>query len=196
MTPEALPDPIEVAVAFTRVLDELGVAYVIGGSMASSVHGEPRTTNDVDLVADLRSEHVNRLATALGRDYYMSTDAARAAVRARGSFNVIHVKKAVKVDIFIAGNDPLNLARLRDKTRVQVSADAHLWIDTPEHSVLRKLEWFRRGGEVSERQWRDVVAMLRVQGERLDRTRLRDWSARLRVGDLLERAFAEAEAGA
>jgi len=195
LTLEGLPEPVRVAVSFTRVLEQLGVPYVIGGSFASSVHGEPRTTNDVDMVCQIRLEHVDRLASALGRQYYMSKEAAREAIRARGSFNVIDVKTAVKVDVFVAGTDPLNAERLRDRLRVQVSDDPEAWIfvDTPEHSILRKLEWYRRGGEVSERQWRDVVSMLRIQGARLDHALLDTWAARLSVADLLGRARAEAD---
>ncbi len=195
MNPESLPDPIEVALAFADVLEGLDVRYLIGGSLASSVHGEPRATNDIDVLADLGAGDVDRLAAALGRDYYMSASAAREAIRTAASFNVIHLQRAVKVDVFLCGNDPLNEERLRARMRLRVTShpDRWLWIDTPEHSVLRKLEWFRRGGEASERQWRDVVAILRIQGGTIDRLRLREWAPRLRIGDLLERAIEEAQ---
>jgi hypothetical protein len=146
-------------------------------------------------VAGLGMGDVDRLAVAVRRHYYMSTSAAREAIRAHGSFNVIHVERAVEVDMFVAGDDPLNAERLRAPMRLRVSSDPErwLWIDTPEHSVLRKLECFRRGGEVSERQWRDVIAVLRVQGDRMDESQLREWAPRLGVADLLERALAEAD---
>ena len=101
---------------------------------------------------------------------------------------------AVKVDVFIAGRDAFNEERLRLRQKVQVTADPprHLYVDTAEHSVRRKLDWYRRGGEVSDRQWRDVVSILRIQGRRLDRSRLETWGARLGVSDLLERALEEA----
>lgn len=101
---------------------------------------------------------------------------------------------AMKVDVFVAGNDPFNAERLRHRERVRVSADpaSFINVDSAEHSVLRKLEWYRRGGEVSERQMRDVVAILRIQGTRLDRLRLETWAARLGVSDLLRRALAAA----
>lgn len=194
MTLGGLPVPVQIAVSFTRVLEELGVPYVIGGSFASSVHGAPRTTNDVDVVCDIRPEHVDRLASALGREYYMSKDAAREAIRARGSFNLIHVETAVKVDVFVAGTDPLNAEGLRARVRVQVSSEPEAWlyVNTPEHTILHKLAWYRRGGEASDRQWRDVLTMLRVQGSRLDQRVLDEWAPRLKVADLLERARAEA----
>lgn len=193
MSPESLPEPLEVAVTFTRVLDELGVPYFIGGSLASSVHGEPRATNDIDIVAALQPEHVEPLIAAVRADFYVSADAARAAIRSHGSFNLIHLHKAVKVDLFVAGTDPLNTEglRIRRRTRVWSDPDAWLFIDTPEHSILRKLEWYRRGGEVSERQWRDVLSVMRVQRDRLDQEAMTAWATRLNVADLLERARAE-----
>lgn len=194
MAPDELPEPIAVAVLFTGILEDLGIAYLVGGSLASSVHGEPRSTNDIDVVADLDTRDVSGLVEALRPDFYVSADAAREAVRGERSFNAIHVATAVKVDVYVAGKDAFNAERLQLRQRVQVSAEplAELFVDTAEHSVLRKLEWYRRGGEVSERQWRDVVAILRLQVDHLDRGRLEEWGGRLGVTDLLVRALDEA----
>lgn len=113
--------------------------------------------------------------------------------KAGDSFTVIHTSGAIKIDVFIAGTDSFEAERLSERMRVQVSAHpaAYLYVDTPEHSLLRKLEWYRRGGEISERQWRDVLAIARVQGERLDRARLQLWAHRLGVSDLLVRVLAD-----
>jgi hypothetical protein len=194
VTPEALPDPIEVAVAFSRILHDLGVRHVIGGSLASSFHGEPRSTNDIDILVDLRLEHLAGLFEAVRGQYYVSSTAARTAVRQRGSFNLIHLEKAVKVDLFVAGTDPLNQERLAAPVAAKVSERPEAWlpIDTVEHSVLKKLDWYRRGGETSERQWRDVVGMLRQQQSTIDVGHLREWAPRLDILDLLERALAAA----
>lgn len=107
---------------------------------------------------------------------------------------MIHMNAAVKVDLFLVGDDPFNLERLaaRQALRLPTEPESRVYVDTAEHSVLRKLEWFRRGGEVSERQWRDAVAILRIQGSRLDQSRLSTWELRLGVADLLDRAFQEA----
>jgi hypothetical protein len=115
-------------------------------------------------------------------------------VRAGGSFNVIHLESAVKVDIFVAGPDAFDQERLRRRQRIAVNAlgkPATLYVDTAEDVILRKLEWYRRGGETSERQWRDVLAVLRVQ-QHLDDAYLRTWAERLAVADLLARALADA----
>jgi hypothetical protein len=190
MSPEVLPEPIAVAAELMEILDRLGIGSLVGGSLASSVHGEPRSTNDVDVLADLALESVDGFVAAIETDYYISADTAREAVRSGGSFNVIHLRTAMKVDVFVAGRDPFNQERLRCRTPIRVSVDppVSLFMDTAEHSVLRKLEWFRRGNEQSERQWRDVIGVLRVQGEHIDQDRLNRWAVALRVSDLLQRA--------
>jgi hypothetical protein len=195
MAPGALPDPIAVAVIIGRQLEKLHVTYVVGGSFASSLHGEPRSTNDVDVVADLEQATARLFVESLGEPFYADASGAIEAVRAGGSFNVVHIQSAVKVDIFVAGADPFDQERLRRRQRIVVNAlasHATLYIDTAEDVILRKLEWYRRGGETSERQWRDVLAVLRVQ-QRLDDTHLRTWADRLGIADLLVRARSQVE---
>ena len=186
MTP--LQDPIEIATDTGARLDALGVAWVTGGSIASSVHGEPRSTQDVDMVVALLDRHVTAFGEAIGRDYYVDTDAMRLAVTSGESFNAVHFASAIKVDFFVAGDDPFEAERLRSRQRVEMP-NGVLYVDTAEHTLLRKLEWYRRGGEVSERQWRDVQAIARIQGNSLDREHLRLWAGRLGVMDLLERVM-------
>lgn len=189
MAPDALPDPIAVASHVADVLTRIGVSYVIGGSFASSVHGEPRSTNDIDMVADLRESDVDVFIDAIGGECYADRDAVADAVGKGAAFNVIHVPTAVKVDIFVAGADAFDRQRLRRRTPVSFGSDPHvvtLFVDTAEDTILRKLEWYRRGGESSERQWRDVVGIVRAQSSRLDRVYLREWAARLGVSDLTE----------
>ena len=196
MAPEGLPDPLRVALTVTAILDRLGIPYVTAGSFASSLHGEPRSTDDVDIVADLRpgAAHVAGLVRALGQEWYVSEDAAREAVTRGTSFNAVHLPSGVKVDFFIVGGDPFDAHRMASSRSVRVGEDpgAVLRVDTAEHTVLRKLERFRRGGETSERQWRDAVGVLRAQGARLDRAELTAWADRLGVADLLRRARADA----
>jgi len=194
MAPDQHPDPIALALDVAAILERLGIPYLVGGSLASSIHGELRSTNDVDFVADVRPSHIAPLLQALLEEFYVSEEAMREALRFGTSFNAIHLPTAVKVDVFIAGGDPFNAERLEHRQRVLVSADppGKLFLDTAEHSVLRKLEWYRRGGEVSDRQWRDVLGVLRAKGEQLDAARLDTWAQRLGVADLLERARAEA----
>lgn len=188
--PDELLDPAAVAVDVGAHLEHLDIAWVIGGSLASSVHGEPRATLDVDIVVALRARNVKPMAKALQRDYYVDAEAMSAAVTATSSFNAVHFSSSVKVDFFVAGEDPFERERLAHRQRL-VMPNGVLYIDTAEHTLLRKLEWYRRGGELSERQWRDVVAIARIQGNRLDRDRLSHWADRLGVTDLLQRVLSE-----
>lgn len=195
VAPDSLPEPIAVASLVAGHLNRIGVAYVIGGSFASSVHGEPRSTNDVDMVADLRLDDADAFVDALGSGWYVSRDAVLEAVRTGGAFNIIHMVSAVKVDIFVAGTDAFDRERLSRRTSIAFSSGADaisLFVDTAEDTILRKLEWYRRGGEASERQWRDVAAIIDVQTSRLDRAHLRAWANTLGVADLLERALENA----
>ncbi len=194
MAPEGPPDPLRVALAFATILDRLGVPYVTAGSFASSLHGEPRSTDDVDLVADLRAAHAAPLLSALREEWYISDEAVAGGIARGASFNAIHLASGVKVDVFVVGDDPFDGYRVARGQNVRVGGEpgAVLRIDTAEHTVLRELEWFRRGGETSDRQWRDVLGILRAQGTRLDRAELAGWAERLGVTDLLTRALGEA----
>jgi hypothetical protein len=195
VAPDSLPDPIAVAASFAQLLERLYIPYVIGGSLASSVHGEPRSTNDIDVVADVRARHIDDLVRDLANDHYVSREAVEDAVRSTGTFNVIQIHGAIKIDVFVVGNDPFDRERLRHREQIRVSSDPpiDLFIDSAENTVLRKLEWYRRGGEVSERQWRDVVGILRIQTPTLDWSHLDQWAARLHVADLLAKAQSEAQ---
>jgi hypothetical protein len=179
-----------------EALELLGVRYHIGGSVASSAYGLPRSTADIDLVADLRSEHVPRLLARLEGDYYIAAEAVRDAVQRRGSFNLIHLGTMIKLDLFVPGMSPFDEQELSraQQLPLQVDPDGRTFpVKSPEDLVLRKLLWYRAGGEVSEQQWRDVVGVLEVQGEHLDADYMAAWAAQLGVADLLERAMADAK---
>ncbi len=165
MTPDTPPDPIRIAIELGSLFDRLGISHLVAGSLASSAHGEPRSTNDVDFVADLAPHQIAPLLAALGNEFYVDADAVREAVQSGGAFNLIHFATAVKVDVFVAGVDAFDAERLSQRRRVQlgVGTQSDVWVDVPEYTVLRKLEWYRRGDEVSERQWRDVLGVLRAQ---------------------------------
>lgn len=174
-------------------LDVLGVAYYVGGSIASSAHGVPRTSIDVDIVAALTEAHVTRFARRLEEQYYLDEDRIRDAVRRRRSFNLIHLATMMKIDVFVSkgrGFDDEALRRARPGA-IGGDAEARFRLASPEDVLLAKLEWYRLGGETSERQWSDVLGLLRTQGDRLDRDHLRRWAAALGVADLLERAERE-----
>jgi hypothetical protein len=178
------------------VLDGLGVKHFIGGSVASAAYGRPRTTVDVDLVADLRRQHVAPLVTALETDYYVSARAAAGAVAQKSCFNLIHLATALKVDVFVLKGRKYDLAALARRRRDTIDADdpgSEFMLASPEDLVLSKLEWYRPGNEVSQQQWRDVIGLLQVQGGALDDAYIDQWAADLGVADLLAKARQEAQ---
>jgi hypothetical protein len=188
-----LPEPIAVTLQVVDVLEQLGVPYVIGGSFASSLHGVVRTTLDADLVADVQSHHVEPLVAALHDTFYVNAQAIQEAIAYRGSFNVIHLESMFKVDIFIPKRRPFDRAQLERRTLQVVATDPErtAYIASAEDTILAKLDWYRQGGQVSERQWRDVLGVLRVQGNTLDMNYLRSQATALGVADLLEQAVSQ-----
>ena len=189
MTPGVLALAREVC----QRLEGRGLDIVVGGSVASSIVGEPRATVDLDIAVRAAPGLPETLLAAFDDGYYISADAVRQAVRRRASFNVIHLETMQKVDIFVLGDSPLDRGQIERRWRVQV-ADVHLWVGSPEDQVLRKLWWFRLGGQASERQWRDVVAILRLQAEALDNAYLDRTAATTGLTALLARARVEADA--
>ena len=187
-------EPLEVALAAAHALDQCGLRYVVGGSLASSVSGEPRSTLDVDLVVAISAADVDSLVAALGDDFYADAEAVQRAVRQRSSVNVFHRATSTKVDLFVLGGSPLDEQALNRRVRLQVATDPDrfLYVYTPEDTLLQKLRWYRLGGEVSDRQWRDVLGIVAVQGRSLDDSYLRSGADLLAVTDLLDRALREA----
>lgn len=175
----------------------LGIAYHIGGSVASTAHGLMRTTLDVDVIADLRPEHAAPLVENLSAAYYVDEDMIREAIRLRSSFNLIHLASMFKVDVFVLKNTSYDrqafmradLRALGDEPDSEV-----FFVESAEDVILNKLRWFRLGGEVSERQWSDLIGVLRVQRSALDLAYVQRWAVELGVTDLLDRALQELQA--
>jgi len=186
-----LPEQIAVTMLVADALEALGVPYAIGGSFASALHGVMRATMDVDLVADLQQEDVAPFVQALGEAFYADAQMAREAIAQHRSFNLIHLDTMFKVDVFVARPRDFDRAQLARRELYLLSEDPErrAYVASAEDTVLAKLEWYRMGGEVSNRQWRDALSVLKVQGQRLDRVYMRQMAVELGVRDLLESAF-------
>lgn len=177
-----------------EAFDALGIRYRIGGSVASSAYGIARATLDVDLVADLEEDNIGPLVDRLREGYYIHEERMRDAVARRSSFNLIHLGSMIKVDVFVLKPNPYDqaaFARARLERLDEGSAREH-YLTSPEDVILNKLDWYRQGGSISERQWNDVLGVLKVQGSSLELHYLHHWAATLGLTELLSRALADA----
>ena len=174
------------------ILDRLEIRYLVGGSVASGSYGLPRQTNDIDIVADFGTADMEEFYRLLSKEFYVDCQTATEAIRLGRPFNAIHLKGAFKFDFFPAAAEGFSQSELRRKRSV-VSAipgltDIEFAISSPEDTILAKLVWFQKGGGTSDRQWHDILGVLRVQMASLEYDYLRHWAVQLGVEALLEKA--------
>ncbi|MCL0077029.1 hypothetical protein M1O12_03290 [Dehalococcoidia bacterium] len=188
-----LPEPTRITQLISNVLDHLQIPYFVGGSLASSLHGIPRATQDVDIVADIKSGHVAPFAEALRTQFYVDEQMIRDAIERRSSFNVIHLETMFKADVFVFRNE-LGREAMARRERYQLSDESasSIFLASAEDIILSKLQWFRLGKGTSERQWLDVLGVLQVQGNRLDFSYLQRMAGQMGVPDLLRQAIEDA----
>lgn len=188
-------EPIEVTLKVTRVFEKLGVPYLIGGSLASTLYGMVRTTQGSDIVTEMKEEHLQPFVSALQDEFYVDDEMIAESIRHNSSFNIIHRETMFKVDVFIPRERPFLQSQLGRAQKQVFTFDTEVSakFSTPEDTILAKLEWYRIGGEVSDRQWRDILGVLKTQAGQLDLAYMRKWAGELKVSDLLERALQDAE---
>lgn len=188
-------EPLQLALKVIRILEDLGASAWIGGSLASSIFGIPRATQDADIIADLRIEMARPLVERLGEEFYADEERIASGIERRSSFNVIHLATMFKVDIFIVGRDAWSRSVIDRRRSVEIDdVGTRVLVTSPEDIILHKLKWYREGGHVSDRQWRDALGVLLVQGERVDRVYLQAMAEGLGVSDLLEELIKEGDA--
>lgn len=186
-----LSDPLIVVAAIARVFDEIGIRYMVTGSLASSVYGIPRATQDVDLVAEMAPAEAEAVAIALGAEFYMDAVMMREAVRDHGSFNMLHLATLFKADVFIMQDDVWSreaMARARVEEIEVPGGRVELRIASAEDTLLHKLVWYKLGHEASDRQWGDILGILKIQAAALDREYIEKWAPALDVQELFLRA--------
>jgi len=188
-----LPDIIEVTLKVVKVFEELGIAYHIGGSLASSAFGIARSTLDVDIVADIKPEQASDIYENLRGEFYVDPEMIINAIQKESSFNLIHLETLFKVDIFPLKNHPFDQQAFQRRLQKAISEETsqQLFFATPEDIILHKLVWYKTGEEVSDRQWIDVQGVLKVQGDQLDMAYLNHWAKELGVSELLKKAIDE-----
>lgn len=193
----AMPAPAEHVSAIRHVvavLDDLNIRYAIGGSYASSTHGAARYTQDADISVEPFHGKERLFALRFPADeYYADEQMIREAVSRRSSFNILHLPSAFKIAVFAQKDRPFDrefLARRR-KAEVFGEGEGEYGVVAPEDIVLLKLEWFRLGGETSDKQWADVLGVLKTQGDAIDAAYLDRWAGEIGVKDLLDRVRAQ-----
>jgi hypothetical protein len=179
----------------TRTFDDLNIRYAIGGSFASSIHGQARYTQDADITVEPFQGKERLFALRFpAAEYYVDEGMIRDAITRRASFNVLHLLTGFKIDIFIQKDRSFDREVLSRRIRTQVfgESEGEFGLITPEDIILVKLEWYRLGGEISDRQWNDILGVMKTQGNRLDAAYLDHWSAEIGVRDLLDRVRQQA----
>ena len=179
------------AVFVITVLEKMDIPYFVGGSIASATYGESRTTLDADIIANLSIGHITPLQNALKDHFYIDTEMIADAIKHRGRFNLLHLDTMFKIDIFIPQERAFTQSQFERRQKLPVDSEGRhsIYLASPEDVILAKLEWYRAGNEVSERQWNDVIGIIKTQAGALDRDYLRLWAVELSVGDLLDRAL-------
>jgi len=188
-------DQLTVIANLTDVLDELQIEYAIGGSIASSLYGTVRFTQDADITVKEFRAVAERLYDRLKDEFYLSREAMLQALDSCRSFNAVHLETSFKIDVFIQGPSEFDKQLLARSRRVKLSdsQEKHFSVVSPEDIVLLKLSWYARGGCVSDRQWDDILGVLRVQRESVDLKYIKMWSRELAVDEILQRAISESK---
>ena len=177
-----------------KAFNAIGVDYYVGGSVASSYHGAARSTMDVDLIANLKATQVDSFVDQLEKKFYVSKTAIVDAISRKSCFNLIYLPTSFKVDIFILKDRPFDATAMSRSAlgKIDPNRDSEFPIASAEDSILSKLEWYRLGDETPERQWDDVVRMMKILGKNVDLGYLRDNASELNVADLLDKLLKSA----
>lgn len=190
-----LAEPLQIAIQIAEVLQDLNIQYMVGGSLASSLYGIPRTTQDIDIVADIKMEQVPIVTNLLKNDFFIDKDLFRKSLSMKSSFNMIHLKSMFKVDIFFMKNEEAAVEEMSRRKRFDVSEEKthNIFLSSAEDIVVHKLYWYQLGEMVSDRQWNDALGVLKVQGENLDYDYLKKAADRMNVSDLLSKALEDSK---
>jgi len=193
MSPMNTSEIIQALTSLVEVLERFGIAYYIGGSVASSVHGRRRYTQDVDVVAALQLKHVQTLVAMLQQEYYIDADMIRGAIQNGSSFNLLHHDTGVKVDVFVQKTGPFSQQEMRRAREDVLEVGSRpFFFASAEDMILAKLDWWKQGGGVSNRQWNDILEIIKEKHAALDIAYLRQSAPMLGVADVLEKAFNDA----
>lgn len=178
-------EPYELLRIVVEVLERLQIPYLITGSVASMAYGEPRLTNDIDIVTEIRPQHINDLLAAFpAPEYYLNEEIIREAIQIPGQFNIIHPASGLKIDMIIRQNTPFDQSRFARRKRLRPAKDYEADFAAPEDVILKKMEFYKEGG--SEKHLRDITGILRISRDEVDRQYIARWAERLGVTEIWE----------
>lgn len=177
--------PYELLEKIVSVLERLNIPYLVTGSVAAMAYGEPRLTNDIDIVAGITYSHIPDLVAAFpAEEYYLSDEKIREAVQHQGQFNIIHPSSGLKVDIVIRRDSPFDASRFARIRRIPPAESYEANFAAPEDVIIKKMEYYQSGG--SEKHLRDITGILKISGPEIDRQYISEWAQRLGLVEIWE----------
>jgi len=170
--------PFELLKKIVDVFEDLQIPYLVTGAVASIAYGEPRLTNDIDIVADLKEDHVEGLLRAFpADDFYIDEEIVREAIQNHGQFNIIHPSSGLKVDVMMKKNTPHDKIRFERIRRIYPMESYQASFAAPEDVIIKKMEYYKEGG--SDKHLRDIAGILKISVESVDRNYIFEWAQRL-----------------
>ncbi len=163
-----------------KTCEDLGIPYLVTGSIAAMAYGEPRFTNDIDIVAGIRPDHIPLFLAAFPQEeFYLNEDAIRDAIERHSQFNIIHPVSGLKVDVIVRKPTPFDESRFQRAQRIRPTESYEAVFAAPEDVIIKKLEFYLEGG--SEKHLRDIASMLKISAGRIDEAYVTEWADRLGV---------------
>ncbi|MEA5599126.1 hypothetical protein [Rivularia sp. UHCC 0363] len=185
-----IQDSTDITVRLHHILSNLGIAYYVTGGVAAIAYGEPRTTRDVDLVLEIELAQIDELVTALMSNGFYVPGAEDVKAGRMRSLSVTHIESVSRADLVVSGTGAFEQIRFQRRRLIAVPSGEQVYFSSPEDIILAKLLWGQRSG--SEKQWRDVLGVLKVQQTALDYGYLAEWAEHLELGELLSQALVQA----
>jgi hypothetical protein len=183
---------LQALACLAEAFNRLQIKYFVGGSLATSLHGVMRSTQDIDLIIEVAPYDVDRLSVELGANFEIDIESFREAAKTHRSCNIFFLPEFTRIDIYVPENSSFNFSRMNRRQSVRIPGVAtDIFVASPEDAVLKKLEWFRKGEEISRRHWDDVLSLAKLHANALDRPYLEEWAAMLGVSNLIQRLFQE-----
>ncbi len=168
----------ELLLFLVECLEKLKIHYFITGSIASMAYGEPRFTNDIDIVADIKLSQVDDFKSCFPEnDFYLEVASIKKALDHRQQFNIIHPSSGLKVDVFVSKRDDFDRARFSRMKKLNVSESKSSNFASPEDVIIKKMEYSQKGG--SDKHLRDIASMLKISGQEIDRDYISAWAEKL-----------------